>query len=165
MEKEEAYAIERFMAMWLWEYQRKVRRQIHIAARRDFGMKRVELAIGEYGPDGRFEKDFEEFADKVDAAEDSGRITPEQTYDLLGAHVLMSGTRKSDGKPMHVVAEVSIAICAGEIRRAAYLGSILSAVTEEPSIAAAIGDSIAPSGRRLAERLGVTVSLIRPPIG
>ena len=115
-----------------------------------------------YAPAERFGEDVDKFGDKLDAAEAGGRITPKQSYDLLGASVIMSGTSKADGKPIHVVAEVSIAICASDARRATYFGSILSAVTEDRTIAAVIGDSITPSGRRLAERCGVAISLIRP---
>ena len=166
---EESFVLERFAAKMAWEYQRKVMPQIRLAAFRDFGIRRVELSLGEYDPFGehgdpeQLTDDVNKFGDELDAAEASGRITPKQSYDLLGASVIISGTSKADGKPIHVVAEVSIAICASDARRAAYLGSILSAVTEERTIAAVIGDSVAPSGRRLAERLGVAVSLIRPP--
>lgn len=163
---EESYVIERFAAKTQWERQRKVRRGILIAAFSDFGMKRIDISIGEYdpfdhAPAERFGEDVNKFGGELAAAKASGRITPKQSYDLLGASVIMSGPSEADGKPIHVVAEVSIAICASDIRRAAYLGSILSAVTEERTIAAAIGDSAAPSARRLAERLGVAVLLIR----
>ena len=165
---EDRYVIERLMAKMLWERQRKVTSQI-ISARRDFGIKRVDLAVGIYNPFGEhgdpelFTDDANVFGDKIDDAKDDGRITPKQCYDLYGAGVVMSGIGEADGKPLHVAVVVSIAICASELRRAAYLGSILSAVTGERSIGAAIGDSIAPSGRQLAERLGVAVSLLRPP--
>lgn len=164
---EESFALERFAAKMAWEYQRKVRRQILIAAFQDFGMKRIDLSIGEYdpfnnAPSERFGEDVNKFGGKLKAAEAAGRITPKQNYDLLGASVIMSGPSEADGKPIHVVAEVSIAICASDARCAAYLGSILSAVTQERTIAAVIGDSITPSGRRLAERCGVAISLIRP---
>ena len=163
---EESYMNERSIAKIIWEYQSKVTRQILLAARRDFGIRRIELSIGEYDPFNnapaeRFGDDVDKFGDKLKAAEAAGRITPKQRYDLLGASVIMSGPSEADGKPIHVVAEVSIAICASDVRRAAYLGSILSAVTEERTIAAVIGDSAAPSVRRLAERHGVAVSLIR----
>lgn len=164
---EESYMNEMSITKVIWEYQRKVTRQILFASRRDFGIRRIELSIGEYdpfnnAPSERFGEDVNKFGGKLKAAEAAGRITPKQSYDLLGASVIMSGSSEADGKPIHVVAEVSIAICASDARRAAYFGSILSAVTEERTIAAVIGDSITPSGRRLAERCGVAISLIRP---
>ena len=108
---------------------------------------------------------FEGFANEIDDAKKRGLITPEQAYDMLGASVIIKGMRESDEKPGYVLAEVTNFIVErdvdeSDVIRAADFAAILSAATGAPVIAAVIGDGISERDRRLAERLGVEVSLL-----
>ena len=142
--------------------ERRITHHARVSARRDFGMKDVRFMIGGYP---EFLAYFEGFADEIEDAKKRGLITPEQAYDMLGASVIIKGIRESDEKPGYVLAEVTNFIeerdvAESDVIRAADFASILSAATGAPVIAAVIGDGVSERDRRLAERIGVEVSLL-----
>ena len=143
--------------------ERRIIHHARVSARLDFGMKDVRFMIGGYP---EFPTHFEGFADEIGDAEKRGLITTEQADDLLlGPMVIIKGIRESDEKPGYVLAEVTNFIverdvAESDVIRAADFASILSAATGAPVIAAAIGDGISERDRRLAERIGVEVSLL-----
>ena len=117
-------------------------------------MRRIKILKGESS------QPLLDFIDNSDAVID-GSVSDELIADLLLADIVASGIRWSDRAPVHLVAEVSIAIDASDIRRAAERASTMAAVMGETAIAAVVGARIAESERRRAERSGVAVTIIR----
>ena len=137
-------------------YERRMIRYIVQTALRSWDMDEVEVLIGDH-PDR-----VAELASKVRAAARSGLITRERGDELLWADAVVSGTRESDGSPVHAVAEISITIGESDIIRAAERAATLSAVMGEPAMGVVIGESVSAPDRRRAERSDVRVTLIRP---
>ena len=128
------------------------------------GMRNIRFVIGDFAPSPH----FNDFATEIYDAEKSGLITPEQSYDMLGASVIIKGMRESDGKTCWMLAEVTshfeeCDIVESDIIRAAKFASILAAATGDPVAAVAIGDGVSERDRRIAERCGVVVSLLWSP--
>ena len=134
-------------------YERRMVRNVGHIARRSFDMRRIKILKGESS------QPLLDFID--DDAVIDGSVSDELIYDLLLADIVASGIRWSDRAPVHLVAEVSIAIDANDIRRAAERASTMAAVTGETAIAAVVGERIPDSERRRAERSGVAVTIIR----
>ena len=135
-------------------YERRMVRNVGHIAWRSFDMRRIKILKGESS------QPLLDFIDDADAVID-GSVSDELIYDLLLADIVASGIRWSDRAPVHLVAEVSIAIDANDIRRAAERASTMAAVTGETAIAAVVGERIPDSERRRAERSGVAVTIIR----
>ena len=131
---------------------RMIRNAGYIA--RSNGMRRIKILKGESS------QPLLDFIDDTDAVID-GSVSDELVNDLLLADIVASGIRWSDRAPVHLVAEVSIAIDANDIRRAAERASTMAAVTGETAIAAVVGERIPDSERRRAERSRVAVTIIR----
>ena len=134
-------------------YERRMIRNVGYIARSN-GMRRIKILKGESS------QPLLDFIDDTDAVID-GSVSDELVNDLLLADIVASGIRWSDRAPVHLVAEVSIAIDANDIRRAAERASTMAAVTGETAIAAVVGERIPDSERRRAERSGVAVTIIR----
>ena len=134
-------------------YERRMIRNAGYIARSN-GMRRIKILKGERS------QPLLDFIDDTDAVID-GSVSDELVNDLLLADIVASGTRWSDRTPVHLVAEVSIAIDANDIRRAAERASTMAAVMGETAIAAVVGERIPESERRRAERSGVAVTIIR----
>ena len=143
--------------------ERRIQMHAFIIAYREFGMKRwdTRFVLGYCGVTPH----FNDFSAEMYDAEESGRITREQAYDMFGASLIIKGVRESDGKTCWMLAEVTAPfeecdIVEGDIIRAAKFASILAAATGDPVVAVAIGDGISERDRRIAERCGVRVSLL-----
>ena len=134
-------------------YERRMIRNAGYIARSN-GMRRIKILKGESS------QPLLDFIDDTDAVID-GSVSDDLVNDLLLADIVASGTRWSDRAPVHLVAEVSIAIDANDIRRAAERASTMAAVMGETAIAAVVGERIPDSERRRAERSGVAVTIIR----
>ena len=134
-------------------YERRMIRNVGYIARSN-GMRRIKILKGESS------QPLLDFIDDTDAVID-GSVSDELIDDLLLADIVASGIRWSDRAPVHLVAEVSIAIDANDIRRAAERASTMAAVMGETAIAAVVGERIPESERRRAERSGVAVTIIR----
>ena len=92
----------------------------------------------------------------INAAEDAGRISMEQGFQVMQVDIILSAVFKEDrAKKVGVAIEVSRVIADADITRARDRADILSAAVETPTIAAVLGGSIQPPQQRLAERLGV----------
>ena len=137
-------------------YERRMIRCIVQTAFLSWGMDEVEVLIGDR-PDR-----VAELASKVRKAARRGLITRERGDELLLADAVVSGTRESDGSPVHAVAEISITIGETDVTRAAERAATLSAVMGEPAMGAVIGGGVSDPDRRRAERSDVIVTIIRP---
>ena len=137
-------------------YERRMIRYIVQTALRSWGMDEVEVLIGDR-PDR-----VAELASKVRSAVRRGLIDRERGDELLLADAVVSGTRESDGSPVHIVAEISITIGETDVTRAAERAETLSAVMGEPAMGVVIGGGISDPDRRRAERSDVIVTIIRP---
>ncbi len=137
-------------------YERRMIRYIVQTALRSWDMDEVEVLIGDH-PDR-----VAELASKVRAAVRRGLIARERGDELLWADAVVSGTRESDGSPVHAVAEISITVGETDIIRAAERAATLSAVMGEPAMGVVIGESVSAPDRRRAESSDVLVTLIRP---
>ena len=91
----------------------------------------------------------------IDAAEDAGRISAEQGFQVMQLDIILSAEFKEDRSRVGVALEVSRVIDDSDITRARERADILGVAVETPTIAAVLGGSIQPQQQRLAERLGV----------
>ena len=91
----------------------------------------------------------------IDAAEDAGRISMEQGFQVMQLDIILSAEFKEDRSRVGVAIEVSRIIDDSDITRARERADMLSAAVETPTIAAVLGGSIQPQQQRLAEELGV----------
>ena len=91
----------------------------------------------------------------IDAAEDAGRISMEQGFQVMQLDIILSAEFKEDRSRVGVAIEVSRIIDDSDITRARERADMLSAAVETPTIAAVLGGSIQPQQQRLADRLGV----------
>ena len=98
----------------------------------------------------------------IDGAEDAGRISTEQGFQIMQLDIILSAVFKEDrATRVGVAIEVSRVIDDSDITRARERADILSAAVETPTIAAVLGGSIQPPQQRLAERLDVR-TIINP---
>ena len=98
----------------------------------------------------------------IDGAEDAGRISTEQGFQIMQLDIILSAVFKEDrAARVGVAIEVSRVIDDSDITRARERADILSAAVETPTIAAVLGGSIQPPQQRLAERLDVR-TIINP---
>ena len=98
----------------------------------------------------------------IDGAEDAGRISVEQGFQIVQLDIILSAVFKEDrATRVGVAIEVSRVIDDSDIKRARERADILSAAVETPTIAAVLGGSIQPPQQRLAERLDVR-TIINP---
>ena len=91
----------------------------------------------------------------IDAAEDAGRISMEQGFQVMQLDIILSAEFKEDRSRVGVAIEVSRIIDDSDITRARERADMLSAAVETPTIAAVLGGSIQPQQQRLADGLGV----------
>lgn len=107
----------------------------------------------------------EPYRARLDDAETNGLITYEEELELRSADVVDRGYSRQDMKtPVWLVAEVSVAITPGDIRRARERADILSrALTlSETVIPLAYGIRASDEIRAIAEESGVRIAL-QPP--
>ena len=97
--------------------------------------------------------------DLVERAEEEGRITQEQTNDLLRIDLIFAGRRRPDGATTHVAAELSITIGDDDITRASNRADILAQAINLPVLPAVIGAHIDRQRTELAAENNVTVIL------
>ena len=101
---------------------------------------------------------------RIYAAADNGLITCDEEFEIRCADVVARGYSRQDDTPVWFVAEVSVAITPGDIRRARERADILSRALalSELVIPLAYGISVSDHIRALAEERGVRIAL-QPP--
>ena len=107
------------------------------------------------GPNLRTNEDFEK---DVEAAENNGRITPEETDDLWLLDLIVSGTRRESGERVYVAAEVSITP-GDDADRAARRAGILRKITGRAVTPVVIATRADEAYLEMAAGMGVEVAI------
>ena len=100
-----------------------------------------------------------ELLESITVAEENGLITEQQADNVLVADIIIRARRTDDKRHIHAVFEVSRTIRLGDIQRAHDRAATIAAVTDEPTIAAVIGQVIRPPQQEQAGTMGVQVLL------
>ena len=100
-----------------------------------------------------------ELLESITSAEENGLITEQQADNVLVADIIIRARRTDDKRYIHAVFEVSRTIRLGDIQRAHDRAATIAAVTDEPTIAAVIGQVIRPPQQEQAGTMGVQVLL------
>ena len=132
------------------------------------GPRLVRRAMGVH--DARIlHADFEfgmRMATKIgDDAEAEGRITPDESDDLIFSDIILTGLDEAS-QPVQVLLEVSLTVQQHDIERAEARARILERATGIRTLAGVVGESILEEERTQAQGRGVawmTVPSGRPP--
>ena len=100
-----------------------------------------------------------ELLESITSAEENGLITEQQADNVLVADIIIRARRTDDKRYIHAVFEVSRTIRLGDIQRVHDRAATIAAVTDEPTIAAVIGQVIRPPQQEQAGTMGVQVLL------
>ena len=100
-----------------------------------------------------------ELLESITSAEENGLITEQQADNVLVADIIIRARRTDDKRYIHAVFEVSRTIRLGDIQRAHDRAATIAAVTDEPTIAAVIGQVIRPPQQEQTGTMGVQVLL------
>ena len=104
----------------------------------------------------------QQLLDAIEAAEQQGLITEQQTDDVMVSDIIIRARRAADRQYVYGVFEVSRTIRANDIDRAHNRAETMAVATKEAAIAAVIGERIHRSQQAQADRMGVLVLL--PPM-
>ncbi len=138
------------------ELERRTHRNIRFIARNEMGLNQTQVLLS-------ISHDLGEVVEHIlENAESSGRITPEQTRDLLRTDLILRAHRIADGKIIYVVIEVSRTVNRRDITRARTRADTLAVATGTDTLAAAVGKVIQPPQRAMAETEQVQVILFEP---
>ena len=107
------------------------------------------------GPNLRTDENFEK---DVEAAENNGRITPEETDDLWLLDLIVSGNRREGGERVYVAAEVSITP-GDDADRAARRAGILRKITGRAVTPVVIATRADEAYLEMAAGIGVEVAI------
>ena len=107
------------------------------------------------GPNLRTDENFEK---DVEAAENNGRITPEETDDLWLLDLIVSGNRREGGERVYVAAEVSITP-GDDADRAARRAGILGKITGRAVTPVVIATRADDAYLEMAAGIGVEVAI------
>ena len=102
------------------------------------------------------------FLATINAAEEAGLITEQQADHVLVADIIIRARRTDDKRYVHAVFEVSRTIRLDDITRAHGRAATVASTTDEPTIAAVVGEVIQPPQQQQADEMGVKVLL--PPL-
>ena len=137
-----------------------------LVALREFGVARTRMIQVRAGSHCIIPNRFAEpYRARLEVAETNGLITYEEELELRSADVVARGYSRHDlSTPVWLVAEVSVAITPGDIRRARERADILSRALalSEPVIPLAYGIRVSDHIRALAEERGIRIAL-QPP--
>ena len=100
-----------------------------------------------------------ELLESITSAEENGLITEQQADNVLVSDIIIRARRTDDKRYIHAVFEVSRTIRLGDIQRVHDRAATIAAVTDEPTIAAVIGQVIRPPQQEQAGTMGVQVLL------
>ena len=112
------------------------------------------------GPVQEPERDF---ADRVEDALESGRITDEQESRIEATDFILRAQRRADRAPVWIALEASSKVRIGDIERARVSADALRAVFGEDAVAVVAGYDIDQPDAKRAEAAGVSYLQVSQP--
>lgn len=141
--------------------------EFDLVALHEFGVARTKMIQVRAGSSWIIPNRLAEpYRERLEIAETNGLITYEEELELNRADIVARGYSRQDLKtPIWFVAEVSVAITPGDIRRARERADILSRALSmsELVIALAYGIRVSDEIRALAQERAVRIALQPPP--
>ena len=133
------------------DLERRARDNILNIAKDELGLTRGRILLA------RGRDTAQQLLDAIEAAEQQGLITEQQTDDVMVSDIIIRARRAADRQYVYGVFEVSRTIRANDIDRAHNRAGTLAVATKEAAIAAVIGERIHRSQQAQADRMGVLV--------
>ena len=139
------------------DLENRLHRRIRALASQALGLRRPRVV------QSPVQETTEGFADSVEEALESGRITAVQETRIEATDFIMRAQRRSDKAPVWVAVEASNWVHAGDIERARATADALRAAFDVDAIAVAVGYGIDPLDAERANGAGVSYLEVSPP--
>ena len=139
------------------DLENRLHRRIRALASQALGLRRPRVV------QSPVQETAEGFADSVEEALESGRITAAQETRIEATDFIMRAQRRSDNAPVWVAVEASNWVHAGDIERARATADALRAAFDVDAIAVAVGYGIDPLDAERANGAGVSYLEVSPP--
>ena len=127
------------------DYERQAARLAVRRMRQQFGLSRIEMLQAITVPDKL------DLTNLLDRANETGAISQEEADDMELADLALRGL-ESEGREVHVVAEVSLTVQDEDVQRAARRAAIMARATGGTVHPAVIGESISSTALEAAGR-------------
>ena len=134
-------------------YAVKVERNIRSIAGQYLNLRRVRILRGFYAPTNQ------DFQDRIEQAEEDGRVASEDVDALWRADLILSGRDRTTGADTYIVIETSITVGSSDIARAKARAGTLSAAIGQPAIPAVVGANVDADRTATAALEGVAVAV------
>ena len=139
------------------DLEHRLHRRIRALASQALGLRRSRVV------QSPVQETAEGFADSVEEALESGRITAVQETRIEATDFIMRAQRRSDKAPVWIAVEASNWVHAGDIERARATADALRAAFDVDAIAVAVGYGIDPLDAERANGAGVRYLEVSPP--
>ncbi len=139
------------------DLENRLHRRIRALASQALGLRRPRVV------QSPVQETAEGFADSVEEALESGRITAVQETRIEATDFIMRAERRSDKAPVWVAVEASNWVHAGDIERARATADALRAAFDVDAIAVAVGYGIDALDAERANGAGVSYLEVSPP--
>ena len=139
------------------DLENRLHRRIRALASQALGLRRSRVV------QSPVQETAEGFADSVEEALESGRITAVQETRIEATDFIMRAQRRSDKAPVWIAVEASNWVHAGDIERARATADALRAAFDVDAIAVAVGYGIDPLDAERANGAGVSYLEVSPP--
>ena len=139
------------------DLENRLHRRIRALASQALGLRRSRVV------QSPVQETTEGFADSVEEALESGRITAVQETRIEATDFIMRAQRRSDKAPVWIAVEASNWVHAGDIERARATADALRAAFDVDAIAVAVGYGIDPLDAERANGAGVSYLEVSPP--
>ncbi len=139
------------------DLENRLHRRIRALASQALGLRRPRVV------QSPVQETTEGFADSVEEALESGRITAVQETRIEATNFIMRAQRRSDKAPVWVAVEASNWVDAGDIERARATADALRAAFDMEAMAVAVGYGIDALDGERANGAGVSYLEVSPP--
>ena len=134
-------------------YAVKVERNIRSIAGQYLNLRRVRILRGFYAPTDH------DFQDRIEQAEEDGRVASEDVDALWRSDLILSGRDRTTGADRYIVIETSITVGNSDITRAKARAGTLASALGQPVTPAVAGANVDADRTATAALEGVSIAL------
>ncbi len=134
-------------------YAVKVERNIRSIAGQYLNLRRVRILRGFYAPADH------DFQDRIEQAEEDGRVASEDVDALWRSDLILSGRDRTTGADRYIVIEISITVGNSDITRAKARAGTLASALGQPVTPAVVGANVDADRTATAALEGVSIAL------